>query len=160
AFAFAPSPLQGEGWGEGRDVRTPHANVRVGSLRASTLSLTLSLQGRGNQSLPASPATEAPALMRGLSAVAALLLRFPVLGGLAFFRVLAGGLGLEASPADFVDRQAQLAARDVDPHDEDLRHVADADARPRALAADVPAALVDVPPVVHQVLVADQTVDQ
>jgi glycerol-3-phosphate dehydrogenase len=57
-LSSSPSPLQGEGRGEGRTVQTPSASVRMqddtqtratGSPNASTLTPTLSLQERGNQ---------------------------------------------------------------------------------------------------------------
>src|SRR3954469_24440354 len=116
--------------------------------------------------LPSPPAAEAAALVGALVAVATFLLLLLVLGqrtlalrmslrtalplrALRLFRA-----GLDRSPADLADGQAELAARDVHLHDEDLRHVADADARAGALAAHESAALVHVPPVVHQVLVA------
>src|SRR5687768_7669829 len=56
---------------------------------------------------------------------------------------------------EFRDGQVEFAAGGVDSHDDDLGDVADADFGAGALAAHVAAALVDVPPVVHQVLVAD-----
>src|SRR5204862_1786286 len=65
-----------------------------------------------------------------------------------------------ASPEDLGDREDQLAPRDVGTDDDRLDDVADADALAGALAADEAAGDVDVPPVVHQVLVADQALDQ
>src|SRR5437667_5257534 len=76
--------------------------------------------------LPPPAAAGSAALMLAVSApaVAALLVSLFMLGRLA----LAGGLpvplgSLRRAAADFMDGQTQLAPRDVDLDDEDLRHV-------------------------------------
>jgi hypothetical protein len=50
--APAPSPLVGEGGGEGGAVQTSHAQLRHESLHDSPLTLTLSHKGRGDQTGP------------------------------------------------------------------------------------------------------------
>src|SRR4051812_38423247 len=79
------------------------------------------------------------------------------LGGL----FVGGHIALAAGASqDLRDRQAQLAARDIDFDDARLHDVADADARAAALAAHDAGLLVDVPPVVHEILVSDQAVNK
>src|SRR4051794_2058488 len=58
------------------------------------------------------------------------------------------------------DRQVQLAAWQVNLHDPRLHGIADADAIARAPPLHDARALVDIPVVVHQVLVADEAVDE
>ncbi len=48
------------------------------------------------------------------------------------------------------DRKVKLATRYIDAHDVHFDHIPDADLRAASFAADEPAAVVDVPPVVHE----------
>ena len=74
----------------------------------------------------------------------------------------AGGGDIRSAGAfdDFDDRQIQLAPGEIDLYDTGVDDIADADFGAGALAADDAAALVDIPPVVHEVFVADQAIDE
>src|SRR5687768_10584643 len=114
--------------------------------------------------LPAAPllgdAVAARLAAAGAGVVSLLLVVTP--GGGLFLASLTGRRRRgETGPAFHLgDPQVELSPRHVDLDHDDLDHVADADLPPRALAADLAAALVDVPPVVEQVLVPDQAVDE
>ena len=68
--------------------------------------------------------------------------------------------GWRAFSFEFDNRQVKLPARRIDADDADGGGIADADAPAGALAADDAAGFVDVPPVVHQIFVADQSIDE
>jgi hypothetical protein len=74
--------------------------------------------------------------------------------------VTAGQAWLGTAAEHFADGEVELAAGHVDPRDDDAADVADGDLLAGALAADEAGAVVDVPPVVEQPVVADQAVDE
>src|SRR4051794_33953921 len=101
----------------------------------------------------------APALLRALipprrSAARGVLFALAFLRG--FLRRLHRWAGVAGFANQFADGQVQLAPRRIDAGDDDFGDIADADFLARALAADDARAFVDVPPIVHQVFVADQ----
>src|SRR4051794_14640951 len=67
---------------------------------------------------------------------------------------------LARAALNFGDGEVELAAGGIDFDDDDFARVADADAFAGALAADDARAGVDVPPVVHEIFIFDQAIDE
>ena len=60
----------------------------------------------------------------------------------------------------FDDHQIQFPSRQIDVGNNHVHHIADGDFFAGALAAHDAAAGIDIPPVIHQVFIADHSVDQ
>src|SRR4051812_24052544 len=122
--------------------------------------------------LPTAPPAAAPAAATTAAALLATRLAAAAAAALVAMQLVLGGLGFVRWPdrlhlravgrfllrLQFADGESQFSPRHIDAHDENFRHITHRDAHARSLTAHDSAARVDVPPIVHQVFVADQSV--
>ena len=76
------------------------------------------------------------------------------------WRLLGFFARISGTAAEFGDGDVQFAAGEIDADDDGFDDVADADGGAGALAADLPGFFVYVPPVIHEVFVADEAINE
>src|SRR6185295_4203065 len=81
-------------------------------------------------------------------------------GGVFAFLRRSHGRGAAGAAEDLGDGEIQFADGEIDVDDGDFDDIADADFFAGALAADLAGAFIDIPPIIEELFVADETVDQ